>query len=101
MTISCFSASRRNRERSSLISDKGTSFIRAFRTALAILPPPIWARSPRPQRTRLIHHKILEPRQHEVDTAVALGLAAEGERCKNQGIHTSDLRCSLARFPGE
>ena len=77
MIISCFSASRRNRERSSLIADKGTSFIRAFRTAPAILPPPIWEQQPRPQRTRPLHRKILEPPRREVEIAVAYLLANE------------------------
>jgi len=44
------SASRRNRDRSSLISDSGTSFTLDFRTVRAMTRPPIWLRSPKSQR---------------------------------------------------
>ncbi|PZR88703.1 MAG: hypothetical protein DLM68_07105 [Hyphomicrobiales bacterium] len=37
MTISCVSASRRNRDRSSLSSDSGTFFIRGWRTVRAMM----------------------------------------------------------------
>src|SRR5579863_3840696 len=44
MTISCVSASRRTRDRSSLISDNGTSFIPGLRIVRAMTWPPIWPR---------------------------------------------------------
>src|SRR5437667_9520007 len=71
MTISRFSASRRNRERSSLISDKGTSFIRDFRIAPAILQPPIWGLWPRSQWSRLIRSRIIDRRQHGAGIAAS------------------------------
>jgi TolB-like protein/class 3 adenylate cyclase/Flp pilus assembly protein TadD len=47
MTISCFSASRRKRERSSFSSDSGTCLIGDLRIVPAIDQPPIWGGSPR------------------------------------------------------
>src|SRR2546427_10605951 len=42
ITTSCISASRRKRDKSSLTSERGTSFILDFRTAPAMTRPPIW-----------------------------------------------------------
>ena len=52
MTISCASASRRKRDRSSLTSDKGTSFIPDLRVVRAMTRPPIGALLPEPQQSR-------------------------------------------------
>src|SRR5437899_5187703 len=51
MTTSCVSASRRKRDKSSLTSERGTSFILDFRAAPAMTRPPIWGRSPVPPRS--------------------------------------------------
>jgi hypothetical protein len=57
ITISCVSAYRRNREGSSLISDRGTSFTPDFRIVRAMTRPPIWTRSPRFRRSCRKHHR--------------------------------------------
>src|SRR5690349_1941734 len=45
MTTSCVSASRRKRDKSSLTSERGTSFTLDFRTAPTMAQPPVWAQS--------------------------------------------------------
>ena len=69
MMISCASASRRNRDRSSLISESGTSFIPDPRTARAMGRTPIWPRSPESRRWWRKHRRISEPRPRVADTA--------------------------------
>jgi hypothetical protein len=72
---SCVSASRRNRDRSSLISDRGTSFIPDLRTVRAMTRPPIWPRSPKPRRSCRKRHRTPELRPPAADTVDAAVLA--------------------------
>ena len=67
MTISCVSASRGYRDRSSLISESGTSFTPALRIVRAMSRPPIWSRSPKPRRSFRLRRRIFAPRRREAD----------------------------------
>src|SRR6266850_4505475 len=79
ITTSCVSASRRKRDKSSLTSERGTSFIFDFRTALAMARPPIWGRSPVPRTRNIVEHTDLldaEPVLRSRDTAQTLNSAS-------------------------